>query len=297
MQEPESISPEPAAHSPEPVAQIAPEAAPEPTKPEIPAEEPTPMLDVHPAHHAATSWKEFLVHIATIVLGLLIAVGLEQLVLYFEHRHQVAETRKALAVERKQNVIRFAGETEELHRSIPIFLTDIAIFEYLKAHPGARPESWPGKIHGQVYSTAYSDAAWKTAQQGQVLGFMPAAEVEEDAMVYGYLGRLGEIEGARYDAMAEVRKAFIGEPDASRFTPAQLDREIDLLENLILLSGKIANQQGSLSRRVADFGPAPDNVYQQVLHWPTVPEDQPEMRAIVNNVEKRVAEAGEDGAK
>jgi hypothetical protein len=28
-----------------------------------------PMLDVHPAHHAASSWKEFFVHIATIVLG------------------------------------------------------------------------------------------------------------------------------------------------------------------------------------------------------------------------------------
>jgi hypothetical protein len=39
-------------------------------------EEPTPMLDVHPAPHAAHTLKEFFIHIATIVLGLLIAVGL-----------------------------------------------------------------------------------------------------------------------------------------------------------------------------------------------------------------------------
>jgi hypothetical protein len=44
------------------------------------------MLDVHPAHHAASSWKEFFIHIATIVLGLLIAVGLEQIGEYFHHR-------------------------------------------------------------------------------------------------------------------------------------------------------------------------------------------------------------------
>ena len=35
------------------------------------AKEHEPMLDVHPAHHAANSWKEFFIHIATIVLGLL----------------------------------------------------------------------------------------------------------------------------------------------------------------------------------------------------------------------------------
>ena len=37
------------------------------------AKEHETMLDVHPAHHAASSWKEFFIHIATIVLGLLIA--------------------------------------------------------------------------------------------------------------------------------------------------------------------------------------------------------------------------------
>ncbi len=42
-----------------------------------------PMLDVHPAPHAAHSWKDFFIHIATIVIGLLIAVGLEQMVEYF----------------------------------------------------------------------------------------------------------------------------------------------------------------------------------------------------------------------
>jgi hypothetical protein len=41
------------------------------------------MLDVHPPHNPTHTWRDFLLHIATIVIGLFIAVGLEQTV---EHR-------------------------------------------------------------------------------------------------------------------------------------------------------------------------------------------------------------------
>src|SRR5450432_3335017 len=91
---------------------VAPETAP---VPEI-AKEPAPMLDVHPAHHAASTWKEFFIHIATIVLGLLIAVGLEQLVEHIHHRIELADARKALAIERKINIARFSVENDEFHR-------------------------------------------------------------------------------------------------------------------------------------------------------------------------------------
>jgi hypothetical protein len=91
------------------------------------------MLDVHPAHHAASSWKEFFVHIATMVLGLLIAVGLEQGMEYIHHRRQVAEVREALLQERRSNIARFAAETLEFKRAMPLFQDDLAVFVYLKA--------------------------------------------------------------------------------------------------------------------------------------------------------------------
>jgi hypothetical protein len=48
-----------------------PEDEPVPPQPEVtqPPEtppEPVPMLDVHPAHHAASTWRDFFIHIATI---------------------------------------------------------------------------------------------------------------------------------------------------------------------------------------------------------------------------------------
>jgi hypothetical protein len=36
------------------------------------------MLDVHSPRGAANTWKEFLIHLGTISIGLLIAIGLEQ---------------------------------------------------------------------------------------------------------------------------------------------------------------------------------------------------------------------------
>jgi hypothetical protein len=46
------------------------------------------MLDVHPPHQAAHTWKDFFIHIATICVGLLIAIGLEQSVELLHHRHE-----------------------------------------------------------------------------------------------------------------------------------------------------------------------------------------------------------------
>jgi hypothetical protein len=94
------------------------------------------MLDVHPAHHAASTWKEFFIHIATIVLGLIIAVGLEQLVEHIHHRIELADARKALAIERKIDIVRFSVENEEFHRFVPILQNNLAIFVYLRQHPG-----------------------------------------------------------------------------------------------------------------------------------------------------------------
>jgi hypothetical protein len=47
-----------------------------------------PMLDVHAPHESVRTWKDFLIHIATICVGLLIAVALEQTVEAVHHRHQ-----------------------------------------------------------------------------------------------------------------------------------------------------------------------------------------------------------------
>jgi hypothetical protein len=57
------------------------------------------MLDVHPPHSPTHTWRDFFIHVATICVGLLIAVGLEQTVEAIHHRHLVAEARESLRAE------------------------------------------------------------------------------------------------------------------------------------------------------------------------------------------------------
>jgi hypothetical protein len=61
------------------------------------------MLDVHPPHEAAHTWKDFFIHIATIVIGLIIAVGLEQTVELVHHSHQRHELQENLRIDNELN--------------------------------------------------------------------------------------------------------------------------------------------------------------------------------------------------
>ena len=54
------------------------------------------MLDVHPPEHTPHSWRDFFVHMGTICLGLLIAIGLEQSVEAVHHQHELRELRGSL---------------------------------------------------------------------------------------------------------------------------------------------------------------------------------------------------------
>ena len=63
----------------------------------------TPMFDVHAPHESIYTWRGFFIHIATIVIGLLIAISLEQTVELLHHReqrHQLLEDLRREAEER-----------------------------------------------------------------------------------------------------------------------------------------------------------------------------------------------------
>ena len=93
-----------------------------------------------------TPGETFFVHIATIVIGLLIAVCLEQAVESVHHYNEVAETRKALAEEREQNRETFRRNTETYLRTAALFQNNLRVFNYLREHPGTPQAKLPGVV-------------------------------------------------------------------------------------------------------------------------------------------------------
>ena len=94
------------------------------------------MIDIHPPQHGALTRRDFFIHLFIVVLGILIAIGLEQSVEYLHHRHLAAEARRALLAERITN---------ESSNQLNIFATqrhqrdlqhDLAVLHALRArHP------------------------------------------------------------------------------------------------------------------------------------------------------------------
>jgi hypothetical protein len=164
------------------------------------------MLDVHPAHRAANSWKEFFVHIATIVLGLLIAVGLEQTVEYFHHRRQVAAVREELRGERETNKDSFARETTNWRWETAELKNNLMVLAYLQKHPSTLDENLPGSLVWFHASSGHSQAIWDAAKNSGVTSLMYREEVEQYEDAYNQLKKIDEARSLAYDAMNEASR-------------------------------------------------------------------------------------------
>ena len=77
-------------------------------------ETPPLMLDVHAPHEGLHTWKGFFIHLATIVVGLFIAVALEQSVEAINRHSEVATLREDLHQESRQ-ILADANKSQAAH--------------------------------------------------------------------------------------------------------------------------------------------------------------------------------------
>jgi hypothetical protein len=248
------------------------------------------MLDVHPPHEATHTWKDFFIHVATICVGLLIAVGLEQTVEFFHHRHQVSEAREALRAERALNLHRFQLENEILHTNSALLQTDAEIYDFLRAHPHAARASWPGEINLYGALVTYNNSAWKTAQQSGVLTYMPQSEVKRLDELYQRLDQINgvqlEIRVADFDARAIYLAGNPADLESDDWTKAKV-----ALDRLRIKYALVAQLQRNVSTRFPDFPmtATPEDV-RNFMHEPDVPTQ----RALWRNQMDRLAAIDEE---
>jgi hypothetical protein len=216
------------------------------------------MLDVHPAHHAAQSWRDFFIHIATIVLGLLIAIGLEQTVEYIHHRREVAETREALRAERDENRKAYADGVAEFRRQTAALENNLIVLRYLQLHPGTPQEKLPGILLWHAIRTNLSDSAWKTAQQSNVTELMPQEEVRHNAYLYERIDAVSHSFDEVWPAIVQARLYSFTDPDPSHLSPAEVTTEIELTRNVLVKHFTQGAALVQLSRTDSGFTPTLD---------------------------------------
>lgn len=129
------------------------------------------MLDVHPAPHAASTWRDFFIHIATIVLGLLIAVGLEQMVEQFHHRRQAREMVTALHDESIENRRVIQYDLVSVAEDRRILRLNMAALDRTRVSGGKESFSPAPFTHDAFF--APTDTAWLTLRGNGLLSLVP----------------------------------------------------------------------------------------------------------------------------
>jgi hypothetical protein len=219
--------------------------------------EPVIMLDVHPAHHAANTWREFFTHIATIVLGLLIAVGLEQSVEWVHHRSELRETREALRVEREQNRKAFAYNTAAFRFEAQLMKNNLLVLAFLKEHPGTPEDKLPGVLNWSASYEPTVHVAWDAAQQSNVTQYMARAETVDASGLYRALLEGDAAVGDFWHAISAAELYAGGDPNLSQLSAAEVEEQIGLAQSCINALFRVGVQQENIHQNYPDFSPSP----------------------------------------
>jgi hypothetical protein len=142
------------------------------------------VLDVHAPHHSIEGWRDFFVHLITISVGLLIAVGIEGCVeLHREHK-LVQEARETMREEIQHNSNEMKDALVKLDQQTSTMKKNIETLTRIQENPKDK-EAQNASISADFSVVGLWDTAWKTAQTTGALGFMPYAEAQRYSNVYG----------------------------------------------------------------------------------------------------------------
>jgi hypothetical protein len=208
-----------------------------------------PMLDVHPPHEAAHTWKDFFIHVGTICVGLLIAIGLEQTVELFHHRHEANHAREMLAEEIKLNDQTQRTEQYVLTLHDAYLYNDLLVLGRLRNH-ALLPTDRIVLFHPYL---AFADSAWKTAQESGAVPLLSYPEVSRFDEIYGLQTIHNTTSEDSLTALQNAQTLFYQGP-ADRFDDAQYARDIP--------PGAILGKEGDAMAHAAfeEQAPGPDKL-------------------------------------
>ncbi len=136
-------------------------------------------MEVHPPEHPIHTWRDFFIHIATIVVGLLIAIGLEQTVEALHHRHLVHEAEANLRDEIRSNRTLLAGDEAQMAGVEKEISADLLLLSDFKAH-----RTDPGSLNFALSWNGMQAAAWNSARDTGAIALMPADDAKGFSLVY-----------------------------------------------------------------------------------------------------------------
>jgi type II secretory pathway pseudopilin PulG len=159
------------------------------------------MIDIHAPHEAVHTWRDILIHLAIVIVGILIAIGLEQSVELIHRSHQRRELQADLRGEAANN-------RQIIARDLHLQALEPWFDQAIRAVDAASPQQ--GRIHitlpfapcipGSVGTSteryfAPSEAVWTTAKESSLVALLPV----EQARMYTRLAHNYDLLGVNRD--------------------------------------------------------------------------------------------------
>jgi len=138
-------------------------------------------VDIHPPYGPIHSFKEFFLHLLTVILGILIALSLEGLIEWRHHGSLAEEARSNLTVEIRENRQLLTGGLAAAPDAEQRLKATIETIEaYRKNHRDDRTS----KLDWSFGLFPLSATAWSTAASTGALGYMDYSEVKAYTRAY-----------------------------------------------------------------------------------------------------------------
>jgi hypothetical protein len=211
------------------------------------------VLDVHPPHEPLYSWRDFFVHLATITIGLLIALSLEGCVEWQHHRNLVREAEESLQREIRSNAGNLPRVLDDLHQQQTALNQDLVVLKKIIANPKVanRDEMSIG-----FHISGFNTVSWKTAQTTGALSYMPYDLAQQYSDIYSMQELVSDAEKqAARDAIVSVGP-FLGtnrgDPNPSAEEAVLIKQHIEVLGGqLFLLDSLIQNLNSNYKKFLA----------------------------------------------
>jgi uncharacterized protein YjbK len=139
------------------------------------------VIEVHPPTEPVHGWRDFLVHLLTITIGLVIALSLEGCVEWRHHRQLVREAVSSLQGEIKANAEKTTGALEDIRKEQETLKNDVAVMKRIIANPKT-PNHEEMTIAFRIRT--FDDVSWRTAQSTGALGYMEYEQAHQYSNLY-----------------------------------------------------------------------------------------------------------------
>jgi hypothetical protein len=138
-------------------------------------------VDIHSPENSIRTWKDFLLHLLTITIGLFIALMLEAAVESMHNRHLVREARENLRSEIENNHQLYAENARKVQLNRIQLAHDL---DQLRALRDGKLLSDPRLSWTSNWWNGYGDAAWKTAKESGAVPHMDSRAISDYTWLY-----------------------------------------------------------------------------------------------------------------